>query len=316
MIQGSNIYWLGMSDKISEGGEKISRRGFLKGVGALLAGAATTGAVARVATDISKSADEAARAEQQRIKDNPLQVNISELYDNDNLSDTESLNRLGVIVRNAFEKKADRDLFKKMVIMSIPESGKISQLEVDYDKAKEQFLINGRRYDEADPNLKKSFDDEFSQIKVDQITQAEIEIAWDPFVVNTSTLPQELEEAYKATGISGERDLFFQKSNFLLISNWNRQSGFKTLSEQYKFHEVDPRIDITKEEGPIKVTEFRRKKFKFDDRRGKQKLVQSDGFALVGPFETSDQEKFNRCLNQARKIFHDHENKLKKEGTS
>ncbi len=301
-----------MSDKISEEGTHISRRGFFRSIGGLLAGAATTGVAAKVVTDISAGMDAAAKTEQQRIKDNPLQINIKELYDNDSLSDAEALNRLGVIVRNTFEKKSDRDLFKKMVIMSVPGSGKTSQLEVDYDKAKEQFLINGKRYDETDPNLRDLFDSEFSQIKVDQISQAEIEMAWDPFVVNTSTLPEELGEAYKATGLNGEKDLFFQKSNFLLISNWNRQKGVKTLSEKYKFHEVDPRIDITKEEGPIEVTEFRRKSFKFDDRRNKQKLEGVDGSAYVNPFESSDQEKFNRCLNQSRKIFNDHEDKLKK----
>lgn len=300
-----------MSDNISEGGTRVSRRGFLKIAAGLLAGATTTGTAAKVITDISKGAEEAAKAEQQRIKDNSLQVNISELYDNDNLSDADALNRLGIIVRNAIKKKTDRDLFKSVSILSIPGSGAISQLEVKYDKSKNEFLINGSRYSEDNPDLNSLFDTEFNNVKVDQMTQAVIEMAWDPFVVNTANLPEELGEAYKATGLTGERDFFFQKSNILLLSNWNRQSGFKTLSERYKFHEVDPRIDITKEEGPIEVTEFRRKAFKFDYKKNKQHLEGTDGSAYVNPFESSDQEKFNRCIEESRKIFYDHEKKSK-----
>ncbi len=305
-----------MSDKISEGGTHVSRRGFLKLVGGLFAGAATTGAAAKVATDIARGMDEAAKTEQQRIKDNSLQINMDELYDNDNLEDVEVLSRLGVIIENVIEKKKDWDKFRRMTIMHIPQSGSISQLELNYDKDKHEFRIDGKDVnlivDDTNPNLKDLFKSEIGQIKVDQVTQAEIEMVWDPFVVNTSTLPEELSEAYKAPGLTGEKDLFFQKSNLLLISNWNRQKGFKTLSEKYKFHEVDPRIDITREEGPIEVTEFRRKSFEFDQKRNKQKLVATDGSAFVNPFETSDQEKFNRCLNQSRKIFNDHQDKLKK----
>lgn len=300
-----------MSDAVTEkNGAGFSRRTLLKAAIAGLGLATVPVGVSKVATDISTRMDEAAKAEQQRIKDNSLQVNISELYDNDNLSNTEAMSRLGVIVRNAFKKKGDRDLFKRVSITSVPGNGTTSQLEVKYDKAKKEFLINGSRYSEDNPDLNSLFDTEFNGVKVDQITVADIEMAWDPFVVNTASLPEDIDEAYKATGLTGERNFFFQKSNFLTISNWGAQ-GDKILSETYKFYKVDPRNDINTTSSPIEITEFRRKSFKFDTKKNRQYLDGSEGFAYVNPFEASDQEKFNRCIEESRKIFYDHEKKSK-----